>query len=141
MNNLLVPYLKKRGWAVLTSDLENDKKGIDLFVRRDKRSYKLQVKADERMHQTGNLYLQDTKFSAEKNVSDVTVYMDVVGKEAHFIKTPEIIENWDAIIAAARVHKMPNSSGGKIYHTVGRIIALDTLAEIVLVNTVILGRK
>ncbi len=140
INKLVLPYLKKNSFTWIMSTLEEDKAGTDITIRRDTEQYKVQIKCDDRTGDTKNFYLQDTKFKPD-NTSDVVFYVDCKNKEMFLLRTQDIIDNWDKICDIAREHDMPNFKGDKVYHTKGRIISVDDLASLIIINTVKLGVK
>lgn len=135
MTEIAIPYFESRGWRVTISTLEQDKKGTDLVIARDDLTYRVQVKACERIHETQNIYLQDSKVIG--NNSDIFFYMDVEQKIGYAIQTRQLKARWDKIVQNARKHSQWNPG----YTTIGRIISIDKLSDIVTINQIKLNQR
>jgi len=135
LNDIVIPYLKNKGFTITKPTLSEDKQGIDLYVSRENLQYSLQVKCDTKINSTSNFYLQDSKIV--NNIADVMLYVDTVSKVGYAIRISTLIDNWDKIVQNSKYHEMDNVT----YKTIGRIISIDDLSDIVVINRINLRGK
>jgi Holliday junction resolvase-like predicted endonuclease len=98
-------YFESYGYKIddKSDDEEYQQKDIDFIAYQGKRSYKVEVKADSRMHETGNIVIEDGMIRSvgyrpgwlHKCEADVLCFVDVVGKVAYMLDWKKIRQNID----------------------------------------------
>lgn len=98
-------YFHSYGYIIddKSDDEEYQKKDIDFIAYKGKRKYAVEVKADTRMNETGNIVIEDGMIRSvgyrpgwlHKCEADILCFVDVVGNVAYMLNWAKIRKNID----------------------------------------------